>query len=249
MHPFVIKDTIGIILSFLSKKDRYSLLSSNENIKNLFSKIEFYELVGWQVLADEDHEEGLEYFKRTKALQNHDILNYYYHSNQPQKLTRYDFKKWFNMQESLFSDYSEVGSYERIKFQHEYLNSFDFDINNINSLKYALENNIDDITNLIGEELSELNNIECLRFILNNFSINNLLLNSVSIMNCKDLEFFHFLEIIFKPNNFKETLRNPNFGQIMLLDSENEELVNYAINTRFLLVTRMLFLAPYLINL
>lgn len=237
MNPFTVKDIVGIILILLSKKDRYSFLLSLSEPKNLFSNVEFYELVGWQVLADEDHEEGIKYFKRTKALQEFDILLYYFDSDQPKKLENHDFLTVFSKIEDHISIVITSKSYEMMDLIFKTLKIYDFNINNLNSLKHCHQNNFNSMkyTTKNNINLSFLNrlcylgNMDCLKFILDNYIDDHKLLKAIKIECCIDLELFRFLEDIKGTEAIKEEFKN-NDAQVMLLDNDNPKFYTYIRN-------------------
>ena len=248
MHPFTVKDTLSIILSFLSKEDRYALITSNERIRSLFSNVEFYELVGWQVLADEDHEEGLEYFKKYKALQESDIFLHYFDVEQIEKL-KYCPRSISILGSSYVKESLRFKSYEMIKFIHEKVDVFILGINNLDSLKYALDNNIKID---FKESLPSLVYFDCLKFILEHFEFDHELLKEINLARCHNLEFFRFLEDIHGPEAMKKLVQNR--GDI-ILNCYNLELSEYISNKYEVILTNQEILdcasldSPYALEL
>lgn len=139
MNPLYIKDTLTYICSFLEEKDQYSLINASKQTRNFFTDRELYERVGWQVLADLGDQKGLTFWKKEKTLQRYDLVNYFYVTDQPSKLVKEDFESIDSAGFDTRISFITGLSYDMIKLEYEYSESFTYEIDNINCVRFAFE--------------------------------------------------------------------------------------------------------------
>lgn len=224
MNPLTIKDTLCLILHYLPNKDKYSLILSSNQTRSLFSNVEFYELVGWQVLADMSHKEGLKYFEVNKALQESDILYHYFRTDQPSKLTSKNLNLIYGDCGLTAANLVRSKSYEMIDLVWKTFDAFDSNVNNPNSIKYAFDHNI----RYDKTDIKYLRKMDCLRLLLDHPSFDYNLLKSIRIGCCDNLQFFLFLETIYGTGKMQEFFKDE--GGTMLLNCDDVEMVSYVRN-------------------